>query len=155
MPPDINSTTAMLAEESVDIHVVLATISHPDLTVPIRVANFDQNITSNGNLFIALPFDVVFANSQDGSPPTASIKIDNVSRTISEQIKGLTDQPKIRIEVVRFADPDTIQHNTPLMRLTTVPITRTTVTGDLSLDNLTQEPLPARTMTPALFPGLF
>ena len=51
-------------------------------------------------------------------------------------------------------DPDTIEDTFPAMKLSNVLVDALTVTGDLTYENLTTEPYPARIYSPAEFPGL-
>ena len=68
-----------------NLPLVLLEISHTDplqLAEVIRCVNNKVAITSNGNEYIAFPFEIVLPDSKSDSPPQATLRIDNVSREI-------------------------------------------------------------------------
>lgn len=148
-------TAAAYDADTTDVILVLLTISHSDLSSPIRVVNNTENITSRGNEFIGYPFDVILPDNRDDAPPRAQLTIDNVSREIAQAIRTISSRATIEIEVIRASDPDTVEHDFPNFQLDNVTWNALTVSGELVLENLTQEPFPARNFTPADFPGVF
>ncbi len=49
---------AAFLQDTDEVFLALLTIAHADISPSIRVVNNTENITSNGNLFTAFPFDI-------------------------------------------------------------------------------------------------
>jgi len=157
MSRDISPSTraALYAAETQDVFVILLTIDHPSLAVPIRVCSDSQDTESRANTFFAFPFDLTLPDDEDGRPPRARLVIDNVDRQIVTAIRGLATSPTVLIEIVRAADPDVVEARFSDFRFTNITYDSQAVEGDLSLEDFTAEPFPAACFTPSLFPGLF
>ena len=140
--------------EATDLPLVLLKIDHADINPAIRVVNNTVDITSNGDIFTAFPFEITLPNNLEDAPPRARLRIDNVSREIAEAIRDISTPADVTITVVRQDDFDTAEMTWPAMRLTNVRWDALTVTGDLEFEDLTREPYPAHTFSPAEFPGL-
>jgi len=145
---------ALFAQDTAEGLLVLLTVDHADLVEPIRVTANHENIVSNGNLFIGVAFDIELPGEEPDSPPVARLTIDNVTREIAQTIRSINTPADVTIEVVRMADPDTIELNFLGFKLRNTKVDAMRVTGDLLLDNLMLEPYPADIYSPASFPGL-
>lgn len=143
------------APETDEVYLVLLTIDEASLSSPIRVVNNNEDITSNGNLFTAFPFKAELPNSKEGSATTAKLIIDNTSREIAEAIRTITSTATVLIQVIRAADPDTIEKTFAPFDLRNVKWNASEVSGDLFTENLDSEPFPAGEFTPAGFPAIF
>ncbi len=137
-----------------DLPLVLLTIDHADIDPAIRVVNNKVDITSNGDPYIAFPFELTLPDNLEDAPPRARLKIDNISREIAQAIRLISTPADVTIQVVRQDDFDTVEMTWPAMRLTNVRWDALSVEGDLEFENLTREPYPAHTFSPAEFPGL-
>lgn len=138
-----------------EVWLVLLTISHEQLAEPIRVVNNTVEIVSRGETFIGYPFEITLPDSQEESAPRARLAIDNVSREISQSIRTITSAPSVLIEIIRAADPDTVEVAWPNFALRNVHWDAMRVSGDLTIEDFTAEPYPAGIFSPASFPGLF
>lgn len=147
--------TEALKSETGEVFLVLLTIDHDDLSTPIRVVNNTVDITSGGDLYVAFPFDIQLPDNLEDSPARARLKIDNVSREIAQAIRTITTAATVVIEVIRAADPDTIEVTFAPFSLVNVTWNMFSVSGDLEIENMATEPFPAQTFTPGFFPGLF
>lgn len=148
-------TTSAFAQDTDEVWLVLVTIDHDDLIEPIRVVNNTEDVLSGGDTYIAFPFDVTLPDAREDAPPRARLIIDNVSREIGEAIRTITSAPGVTLEVVRAADPDTIEISWPFFKLRNVKWDAGKVSGDLSLEDFTSEPYPAGIFSPASFPSAF
>ncbi len=137
-----------------DLPLVLLTIDHDDIDPAIRVVNNKVDITSNGDIYTAFPFEITLPDNLEDAPPRAKLKIDSVSREIAQAIRLISTPADVTIQVVRHDALDTVEMTWPAMRLTNVRFNALTVDGDLEFENLTREPYPAHTFSPAEFPGL-
>jgi hypothetical protein len=146
---------SLLAEETGEVWVILLTIDHVELLMPIRVCSDAVNVVSRGETYISFPFELSLPDDTDGGPPRASLTIDNVSREIAEAVRSVSSPPSVVIEVVRAAAPDVLEAVLPVFELRNVRYNVLTVQGDLQVEDLTAEPYPADSFTPANFRGLF
>lgn len=137
-----------------NLPLVLLEIDHDDLDEPILVVNDKVNITSLGNEYTAYPFDVFLPDSNDSAPPKAKLKIDNVSRELTQIIRTISSPPSVVIKVIRRETPDIIEAEYLGMKLRHIPYDVLTIEGDLEFEDFTKEPYPALTFTPSIFRGI-
>ena len=137
-----------------DLPLVLLTIEHEDIDPPVRVVNNKVDVTSQGEIFSAFPFEIDLPDSPEDAPPRSRLRIDNVSREIGQAIRLIASPASVTIQVVRQADPDTIEAEFLGYRLSNVRYDALTVEGDLTREDFTREPYPFLTYSPAEFPGL-
>lgn len=156
MPRSVSNTLkqAVFAQETDQVFLFLLTISHPDLASPIRVCDDQVNLTSRGNLFVAFPFELELPEDSDAIPE-GRLRIDNVDRQIVEAVRSISSAPTVLIEIVRVQDQDTVEVALPAFELREVTYDAVVVEGRLRPATYETEPYPARTFTPADWPGLF
>lgn len=146
---------AMLAPETGEAPIVLLTISHASLATPIRVAGYDQDVTSRGETFVAYPFEITLPTDSGEAAPRARLSIDNVDRSIVAAVRQATGTPpQVTIEVILASSPDTLEASFPVFELRNVKSNALTVDAELTFDGLASEPYPAGRFTPAAFPGV-
>ena len=146
---------AVYAQETTQEFIVLITLSHPDLSTAIRVNSSGLDIVSNGETFVAFPFEVVLPDDVDDRPPRAKLRIDYISREIVLAVRTISSAPFVNIQIVMASSPDTIEAEFLDFRLSNITYDQLTVEGDLTLEEFIGEPYPARVFSPADFPGLF
>lgn len=137
---------------------MLVTISHDDLSEPIRVTSDTVDTISRGNTFISFHFTLDLPTSTEGEVSRARINISNVDRRIVKALRDITpgsDPAKVLMEVVLFSDPDTLEIALDDFELTNAKYKRIDVEGDVSQESFFQEPWPKDSFTPSLFPGIF
>lgn len=146
---------AVYASETSEVFLLLLTISHASLSVPIRVVNDFQNLTSNGNLYTAFPFTIVLPEEKEEQPPRMRLVIDNVDRTIVQALRSLTSPPTIQLDVVLAIQPDTVEASFPGFTLRQSNYDQLVVEGDLTLEEIVVEPFPEGSFDPQSFAGIF
>ena len=148
---------ALRARESGVVVAWLATITHPQIEGGIlRLTDYRQNLVSRGNTFVGFPFKVTLPHDP-GRGLQARFTLFDINGEMTAWIRKVaTPSPKVLLEVVRVAAPDTVEIATPTMVLeapTGDPSGM--VTGTLSLSNRGRLQWPYRQFTPADFPGAF
>ena len=146
---------AVYGHETDDVFLILLTLDHAGLDVPIRVTSDAVSTFSREMEFIAFPFNLILPDQTEGQAPKARLTIDNVSRDVLAALRGLQTPPQVIMEIVRHADPDTVEAFFPDFTLTNLRYNALTLQGDLTIEDFTAEPYPAATFSPAGFPGLF
>lgn len=147
--------SAVFASQTGEAFLCLVTIAHADLSSPVRVSSDAVATSSRGDSFVAFPFEIVLPQDSEDSPPKSRLKIDNVDRDIVRKLRSVSSAPTVLIEIVRGADPDTVEASFPDFRLRDARYDVLTVEGDLDLEDFISEPYPAGVFSPAYFAGLF
>lgn len=150
-----DSFHAMFAAETDEVYLMLITISHPQLTDDIRVSSDIVNTTSQGKLFVGYPFEFVLPTDEEGAPPRSMVTIDNVDREICNSLRQINSPANFKIEIIRAADPDTIEISWDDFQLRNVKGDVFQISGELNIDDITREPFPVGSFTPSNFRGLF
>ena len=129
--------------ETGDVWLILLTIEHEDMLDDIRIVNNTQDIASRGLLFVRYAFGFDFPVDAEDKPPIARLRIDNVDRRLVEAVRSISTAPYITVELVRAADPDTVEQTLAGFRLRDISWDVSQITGRLVLDDLQTEPYPA------------
>ncbi len=145
----------MFASETGDGLLYLLTLDHADLPTPIRLVRDQVNITSRGNEFIAVAFDVKLPTSDPESPDNGQLIVDNVSRDLMDVVRSISGSISVVIEFVRIDALDEVAQAYLGLSLSNIRYDFEKITGDLTAEDLYTEPLPYLTFNPAYFPGLF
>jgi hypothetical protein len=147
--------SALFAQETAEVFLVLLEIHHEELVDPIRLSSDSVNTTSNGQLYIAYPFEIGLPDDPAEGIPRAKLRVDNVHRSIVEAVRRISTPPKVHMLVVLADNPDVVEVSFPHFLLTNVQYDAETVSGDLTLESLEAEPYPGDSFLPSTFPGIF
>lgn len=159
-----NAKQAIFAQQTSEIFAILLTITHPDLTNPIRLSSDShellptagvRGIISRGQEYIYLPFSVSLPSQDETGVARAQISIDNIDRTIVQAVRQANSSLAIKIEVILVSDPDNVEISIDNFKLQKVTYDAFTVGGELSLEYYDLEPFPYKRFTPSGFPGIF
>lgn len=136
--------------------IVLLEIDHPDLTEPARACSDSQDITSNGNLFVALPFRISLPDDLESGLPKAALAIDNVGKILTTWIeqsgggKGAT----CRIMVVMRDTPDNLESDVTL-DMTGIYMDNYQLSATLGYTDIMNQAAITMTYRPDTTPGLY
>lgn len=145
---------AINAQETSDVFAVLLTIEVPDST-PIYLTDNSENIVSRSRTYVSFPFALELPSDENGQISEARLSIDNVSRYLVDEIRGITDPLQLTIEVVLVDSPDTIEYSAEDYTLRQITYDALTISGTLTQENYLSEPYPKDVMSASNFPGLF
>lgn len=146
---------ALNAQETGEAFLILLTLSHPSMQAPLRVTSDAVETQSRGESFVPFPFELTLPDDDGNGAPQARLAIDNIDRQIVRSLRELGSAPFVLIEIVRAAEPDTVEARFADFRLTDVTYDSRVVEGILGIEDFTAEPYPANVFSPGLFPGLF
>jgi len=146
---------AVNARETGEAFIILVEIDSDDLSEPIRVCSDGVNVTSNGNLYVAYPFDITLPDDLEDGAPSCRITIDNVDRALTVGIRSLTSPPTVRIMVVLASDPDTLELDFDDFQLVNISYDAFTIEGTITIESYLAEPYPGNSFMPSTTPGLF
>lgn len=146
----------MMAAESGTAAVLLLTITHASLAAPIRLTSAGQNVTSRGDLFLAMPFDINLPRASDEAPPTVQLTVCAVDRTIIQAVRSLSgDRARIALELVHSPDLDHVEIGPLEFDLLDVSYDALVITAQLGYEDLLNEPFPKDIFGPTTTPGIF
>lgn len=147
----------LMASETDEALIILLVIDHSTFDEPIRVCSDGQNVTSNGDEYVAYPFDLLLPDDGEKAAPRARLKIDAVNQIITTAIRTASnlEPPDVSIYMIRASDPDTLEMSIENFKLINVRYNATYAEGDLSVEDFTAEPFPEGSFNPAYFPGMF
>lgn len=147
--------SAVFGQQTDEAFILLIEIDHADLSEPIRVSSDGVDTVSNGNTFVAYPFEISLPSNPETGVSQARLTIDNVSQTIITSIRNISDPPTATLQIVLASDPDTVEVEFSGFELRNVQYDVFTITGDLSIESFMSEPYPGGSFLPSTFPGLF
>jgi|SRR3989304_6619060 len=150
-----SAKSALFASRTDKCFLALLTITHVNLTAPIRVVNNGENITSNGNDYQWFPFDIEIPADSIDEIPKIRITISDPTRKIAPQIRALTTSPEVSLSIIMSDTPNTVEVGPFVMTLKNVSWDELTISGELGYEDIFEEPYPGDTFTPAEYPGLF
>jgi hypothetical protein len=168
MPRTITSAFRTAAQSSFrdEVDLIFLTITHADLGLPIRVVWDTKDFVYGGNTFIGFPFDLELL-SDDESPPTARLQIQNVNPQIGDSIRSLLTPPRIKIQLLSSLDFNlnvtprteigtaTVIYSADQLFLINVSVDAMVISGQIVGWDYVQRVWPAERATAANFPGLF
>lgn len=142
------------AEATNEAWPTLLTINHESLSDPIRVTDNDENITSNGDLYVAWEFELVLPGEDPDNPDSARLSIGNIDPLIIRTLREISGPPSITIQVVLSSTPNVVEVEFAGLVLRQASYDAGTISGDLVFEEILTEPV-ATTLTPAMFPGMY
>lgn len=159
--PSQAAREAMFAQETEQVFMVLLVIWYPTFAGAIRVCNdmvnhqADVGDGQGMQTFYGAPFDVILPSERDDQPSTAQVKIGYVHPDMIHALRVATTPPVLDIYVVLASQPSTIEAGPLRFELRGIMYTANEITANLGLPPVLNEPYPALTFTPDLFPGVF
>ncbi len=137
-----------------------ASISNTSLINGIGTTGAGALVTVNtvttlvGN-YIFLPIEVTLPGEDSQSLPQASITIYDVTQIVMPKLRELTGPPDVTLQIVLSTTPDILEADFYGLKLSSVTYNKDTITAQLTVESLEQEPFPSHTFLPSTFPGLF
>lgn len=138
-----------------EVFLWLVTLSHPTMPTPIRVVNDRQDIVSRGNTFQAYAFLFELPEDDGETIPRGRLVIDNVDRSIVDEIRTLTTPMTCLIEGVLASQPDYVEITLQDIMLREIKYNAQTISGTLYVEDYLNKRVPADTFNPSEYEGLF
>lgn len=134
----------------------LLTITGGGIVTPVRLVNDTRDITSNGNLFLALPFQVVLPRQSTKETPRATLRMENVGREIGRELEALLPGAELTatIQVVYRATPNVIDYSFTAP-LSGVRANVLSISASMGPTDLMRRPVVNARFDPFTAPGLF
>jgi Domain of unknown function (DUF1833) len=148
-----------------EVNLIFLRIVHPSITT-IRVVNDTKDYILAGNTYTGFPFDIEIL-TDDETPPTARLAIQNVDPRIGDSIRTLLTPPQLSIELYSSADfnlnadprtpfgTPTLVYGADFLFLINVSVDVMTISAQIVGWDYLQRVWPSERATIANFPGLF
>lgn len=146
------------AQQTGEVLVALVTITHSTIVGgPLRFVQDLQDLTSNGNVYTAFPFQIRLPVDSDEGVIKVLLTIDNIDRSIAQAIRTMppSSPPEVQVDLVIASQPDTVELSLPGMTLRNITGDAFRIEGELFMDEDDLLPYPEGLFTPQSFPGLF
>lgn len=145
---------ALFAQETDEALIVLITLNQPSWAQPLRLAQWDQDVTSRGNVYLGARVEVVLPEmGRDGVGP-GKLALRVVTADLIALIRTINGPIEVTLEIVRAADPDTVELPAQVLEVAEIPWTMNEIEMPLVFADLATQRYPADIMGPAIFPGL-
>lgn len=134
---------------------ILLQVTDPKTSTVYRFVNDITDLVSNGDTYLAFPFEVVLPQD-DENLPAATLRIQNVDDRIGRAlIDAELDALQLKIMLVMASTPDTIEITWDGFELVDVEITPVYVSGQIVVKSIATEPWPSDRLTLGLSPVFF
>lgn len=146
----------LIQVNNTDIPIYLLEINHASLGQPVRLANNNCDVVSNGNTYIGCPFKVSFPNDSDGEVARARLEINNIGRSLVmwiEQTNG-AENTEVTLSLIQESDPDTVEASI-ILEFGQINITPKIVSGTIGFDRLLNARSMNQTYNADDFKGLY
>lgn len=157
---------AALASQTTDVvPVVLATITHPQLSTPVRLSSdptrrlsadpLQYGTLSRGEQFLFALMTAVWPDDKEGEPPGSQLIFENVASDQVALIRQMIGPASVTLEIVTAQAPDHVEAEFAGLLTVEASYDAHQVTLSLSREALLNEPWPCDAMTRDRFPGQF
>ena len=133
----------------------LMTIRDAETNTTLRVVNNLEDVTSNGQVYTAFPFEVTLPPDDGGTPQSLKVTTVNASRDLIEIIRGTLEPPTVRLDLITSNNPNLIHKTIDFMQVGGVEYDALTVGFDLVSSSAFARKTQQHTYNQAEFPGLF
>lgn len=156
MPRDFsdNLLSQMNSEISSDPFLILLTLNHPSFDT-VYLVNNNENITANGNVYLAFPFKATLPNDDGETQREVKLVIDNTSLELIEQIRTPTTPIDCKVQMVLASNPSVVEIEYEDLKIKDVTYTKQNISATLYLDDFLNTELTSEKYTPTVFPGIF
>ena len=150
-----NAVAAVLAQETSEVFLTLAEITHESLDAPLRFVGNTENVLHDGNTYYAVAFKFTPPTSSGEDDTPARLAIDNVDRSVAEQVDPISTPLKISFKIVLASSPDTVEWESGELILRNVRVNVQQISGSLYDVYIADRTVPGIYFSPFDFPGLF
>jgi hypothetical protein len=150
-----DARSAAYAQFTDEAFIALVKIVESTLPDAIRAAANGEDVTSNGEVYTGMDFDVKFPEDKKDKIGQISIAIQNVDRQIVEAVRSAAGPPTVTTSLVLASSPDTIEQGPYEWKLRRAEYNVMIVSGAILADDVRHEPFPPDAFTPTVAPGLF
>lgn len=143
----------IFGQESTDPFLTLVTLSHDTFTA--RLVNNSTDIVSNGETFIAFPMKIRLPVDDGETVRDFSIEFDNASLELITNLRSVTGDIGVRIDLILASIPDVIQMSHEDLLVRSISYNAQRVSAKIVLDSFLAVEMTGERYSPSNFPGMF
>jgi hypothetical protein len=165
----LNALKAIYATETGDYPIMLIKIIHPELPQEILLSTdpttrlpgmtTDQNVVygtvSNSKEYMYCPMELDLWTEDEEAAPYTRMTVSNIGLELVAAIRSIRTSPTVGLSIVLASDADNVEGQCDGFKFFDVDINPATVSGELVMDILHNEPAPYLTFTPSTAAGIF
>lgn len=155
MPISTQNTPALFESSSNTAWFFLLTITPANGGTPINLVNNNQDVTSNGVVYLAYPFTLTLPLDTGDKIPQITLTIDNVDQLLTNAVRELELAPSIRVQLVTSAFPDLVEKDLDFLKLRNVSYDAMSITASLEVASVWARRYPSEIVDPVHYPSLF
>jgi len=148
------AVSSLNAQETGEVWLALLEISHSSFST-LRFVNNNEDITHGGNTYTAYPFKIVLSSESGEEISRASLEIDNIDRSIIQELRQIATAPTMTVKIVMASSPDTVEAGPFNFSLKDVKYNASTIKGTLGYEDILDEAWPSTLYTPQNHVALF
>ncbi len=145
----------IFSQESNDPFLTLVTLSHASFVSDITLVNNTRNITSRGVEFRAFPMKIRLPVDDGETARDFQIDFDNASLELIEEIRSVTTQISVKLEMILASMPDVVQMEQDELLIVSLTYTAQRITARINMDSFLNVSMTSEQYLPSQFPGLF
>jgi hypothetical protein len=160
------ATEAIFKPQTEKMFLTLLEFYFEDGNDYLRAVNNWEDVVHDSDTYTGLPFEITIPDDMESQQSMVKLKIDNVDQEVTIQGSGtpgiigyLRSHAEVPVQttvkVVLASSPDTVEAGPFVVWLRDVNWDELVIEGTLSYEPFLDEPFPAHTMSPHLFPGVF
>jgi len=143
----------LFAQESGDPFLALVTLTHTTFTA--RLVNNTVDVISRGDTYLAFPMKIRLPVDDGETARDFSIEFDNVSLDLITQLRSVTGDIGVKIELILASHPDVVQMSHTDLLLRSVSYNSQRVSARIVLDSFLAVEMTSERYTPSIYPGMF
>lgn len=144
----------IFGQSSNDPFLTLVTLTHDSFDT-IYLVNNTVDIVSRGHTYRAFPMTVRLPVDDGETARDFQIEFDNVSLELIEEIRGVTTQIGVKIEMILASMPNVVQMEQDDLLITSLSYSALRITASIILDSFLNVAMTSEQYNPDNFPGLF
>lgn len=146
---------AVISRETDEVFIALAKLEHPSISTVRVCANTEPVLRTDGT-WLPFPFEFILPDDIQGQVPRASVKFDNVDRSILAALRDLQGKPKCTFMLVLASSPNTVEYGPAEFQIPSASWDVMAVTASLAYqEEIWNQQIPGQTYTPSNSAGLF
>lgn len=144
----------IFGQSSNDPFLTLVTLTHTSFDT-IYLVNNTVDITSRGQVYRAFPMKVRLPVDDGESARDFQMEFDNVSLELIEEIRSVTTQIGVKMEMILTSMPNVVQMSQDDLFISNLSYNALRITATIILDSFLNVAMTSEQYNPDNFPGLF
>lgn len=155
MPRELsaNAISTIHAVNGSDPFLWLMRLYHPNFS-DIYLVNNNVDVVSTGITYGAYAFQIVLHND-DGQPPKVKLILDNVDRSLIDEIRQYATPIRIDLKLILASNPDQTEISYNNLVLRQVNYNADQITGDIHINEVYLQAFPSDKVDPNQYPSVF